>query len=177
MTPSSLRWLVLVSCLVAACASAESRARALFDQARDAREAGRPGESAGLLVQLLSEFGETSVARDGSALAATVRAEREARALEETDRLRQAQEDFFGRQRRYAQSIEELLFEYMLVGAPDGPALGYRFRTRSNSAADGYTIAAESTVDGETRSFFQDPEGVVRVAEGEAASPDSPPLE
>lgn len=177
MRTSTLHWLVLAACLAAACASAESRARSLLDQAREAREAGRLGEGAGLLVQLVSEFGETPAARDAAAFAETVRAEREARALEEVDRVRQGQEDFFGRQRRYAQSIEELLVEYMLIGAPDGPALGYRFRTRSSPAADGYTISAESVVDGETRSFFQDLEGVVRVARGEAASPDSPPLE
>jgi hypothetical protein len=162
---------------LAGCTSPETRARLLYEQAGEAREAGRLGESAGLLEQLIAELPTTEAAGEALPFLAEIRAEREAAALGEVDRLRRAQEDFFGRQRRYAQSIEELLFGRMLGAAPDGPVLGYRFRTRTNPAADGYTIGAESTADLQTRSFFQDIDGVLRQARGEPASAGSPPVQ
>jgi UTP:GlnB (protein PII) uridylyltransferase len=173
-------WALAISAVavLAGCTSPEEAALELYDAASARRDAGQLAESDRLLEQLRLEFPETAVAGRADELLETVRSESETAALELVDEIRQAQEAFIARERRYAQSVEELVARLVLQSAPDDRAIGYRIRTRSSPAADAYSIRAEAVVGvSGRRSFFQDREGAMHQALGQEATAESPLLE
>ena len=176
---NAMKVLVVTAALtLVGCTSPEEVALALYDQASDARAAGRLAESDQLLEEALTALPEGEVANRVQDLLQAVRSESEDQVLEAMDEIRQAQEAFMSRERRHAQSVEELVFSLMLTEAPDGAAIGYRIRSRSSPAADAYSISAEAVVGIESRrSFFQDLGGVMRWELGGPATADSPALE
>lgn len=158
-----------------ACTNAEDAARVLLDEASAARLEGGFAQAESVLEDLAAQFPGTDAAAEAQTLLDEVRLDSETAALDAMAEIRQAQEAFMARERRHAQSIEELVFGLMLAEAPDGEAIGYRIRSRASPAADAYIIMAEASSPGR-RSFFQDFDGVIRWARGEAADEASPPL-
>lgn len=161
--------------LLVGCTNPGQAAQGMYDAAVTAQGAGRLADSDRLLDQLLTEFPETDTAESARSLLADVRAQSEDAALQVMGEIRRAQAAFMARERRYAQSADELV---TLGNDADGSAIGYRIRVRGTPAADAYTINAEAVLGvGSRRSFFQDADGVIHWARDGAATADSPVLD
>jgi hypothetical protein len=114
-----------------------------------------------------------SCASDTTSPPAPVKAPDEPAALTALKDINRAQADFIRRTRRYAQTFEELIADHLLSEEPKVDATGYEFRMRPSPDAVSYTLTATPNAP-ESRYFFTDQTGTIRVESGKPATAESP---
>ena len=97
----------------------------------------------------------------------------EAAAIAALKELNQAQANFIRRTRRYAQTMNELIADHLLTGAPH--ADGYSIEMVPSADAVSYTVKATPSTP-EARHFFTDQTGNLHAASGKPATLDSPKI-
>ena len=85
------------------------------------------------------------------------------------------QKDYFGRNRRYALTYDELIEMLFLKEEPTVEKTGYDVKLRPAADAASYTVLAiPSTSSPSTRHFFSDQTGTIRAEQGKDANAQSP---
>lgn len=97
----------------------------------------------------------------------------EAAAVAALKDIHRAQGDFLRRTRRYAQTFNELIADYLLTAKPTVDGTGYDFLMLPSPDAASYTVKATPSEPG-ARHFFMDQSGTLRVETGKPASAESP---
>jgi len=88
-----------------------------------------------------------------------------------------AQAAYLKRNRRYALSYDELVQAHLIDADPAKSAAGYEINLRPSADAESYTMAAiPLTPAANTKFFYTDKSGVIRVEQGKEANASSPPL-
>jgi len=96
-------------------------------------------------------------------------------AIEALRKVTEAQTNFIGRKRRYAQTFDELIKDHLLNAEPKKADTGYDFLLLPSPDAESYTITATPSTAG-SRYFFADQTGVLRAEKDKPATSASPAL-
>jgi hypothetical protein len=99
----------------------------------------------------------------------------EAAAIAALKEINVAQTNFIRRKRRYAQTFDELISEYLLVAEPKKSDTGYDFLILLDPEGVSYRVKVTPTTP-TARHFFTNQTGVIRVEAGKPATIDSPEI-
>ena len=101
----------------------------------------------------------------------------DAGAVQNLREINTAQANYQHRTRRFALSFEELVEAHLLNQDPSKSVSGYEISLHPSADAESYTLTATPTMAGaNTRYFFSDKSGVIRVEQGKDANAASSPI-